>query len=92
MYNFFSDYKFLGVMKKMFPSTPILGLTATATARVIEDVQKILDIQGCLILKASFNRPNLFYEVSSLFYLNSYHWFYHMVLENELYFYRYVLI
>ena len=60
----FSDYKFLGIMKKMFPGTPIIGLTATATSRVIQDVQKILDIQGCLILKASFNRPNLFYEVS----------------------------
>ncbi|XP_045129129.1 ATP-dependent DNA helicase Q1-like isoform X2 [Portunus trituberculatus] len=62
-HDFRPDYKFLGVMKKMFPSTPILGLTATATSRVIQDVQKILEIQGCLILKASFNRPNLFYEV-----------------------------
>ncbi|XP_063841072.1 ATP-dependent DNA helicase Q1-like isoform X1 [Scylla paramamosain] len=62
-HDFRPDYKFLGIMKKMFPGTPILGLTATATSRVIQDVQKILDIQGCLILKASFNRPNLFYEV-----------------------------
>lgn len=51
-------------MRKMFPGIPILGLTATATSRVIQDVQKILNIPGCLILKASFNRPNLFYEVS----------------------------
>ncbi|KAK7084817.1 hypothetical protein SK128_005772 [Halocaridina rubra] len=50
-------------MRRTFPGTPILGLTATATSRVILDVQKILDIQGCLVLKASFNRPNLFYEV-----------------------------
>lgn len=62
-HDFRPDYKFLGIMRKMFPGTPILGLTATATSRVILDVQKILDIQGCLILKASFNRPNLFYEV-----------------------------
>ncbi|KAB7499962.1 ATP-dependent DNA helicase Q1 [Armadillidium nasatum] len=48
-----------------FPATPILGVTATATSRVIKDVQKILKIEGCLILKASFNRPNLFYEVRS---------------------------
>lgn len=58
------DYKFLGIMRKMFPGTPILGLTATATSRVVNDVQKILDIQGCLILKASFNRPNLIYQVT----------------------------
>ncbi|KAG0726154.1 ATP-dependent DNA helicase Q1 [Chionoecetes opilio] len=36
---FFSDYKFLGIMKKMFPGIPILGLTATATSRVILDVR-----------------------------------------------------
>lgn len=62
-HDFRPDYKFLGIMRKMFPGTPILGLTATATSRVIQDVQKILDIKGCLVLKASFNRPNLFYEV-----------------------------
>ena len=50
-------------MKQTFPGVPILGLTATATSRVVKDVQKILNIQGCLVLKASFNRPNLYYEV-----------------------------
>ncbi|XP_071532180.1 ATP-dependent DNA helicase Q1-like isoform X2 [Panulirus ornatus] len=61
-HDFRPDYKFLGIMRKMFSGTPILGLTATATSKVIQDIQKILDIQGCLVLKASFNRPNLFYE------------------------------
>ena len=50
-------------MKRQFPEVPILGLTATATVKVIEDVKKILSIPQCHILKASFNRPNLFYEV-----------------------------
>ncbi|XP_042220423.1 ATP-dependent DNA helicase Q1-like [Homarus americanus] len=62
-HDFRPDFKYLGIMRKMFPGTPILGLTATATSRVIQDVQKILNIGGCLVLKASFNRPNLFYEV-----------------------------
>lgn len=48
----------------MFSEVPILGLTATATTKVTVDVQKMLDIQGCLTFKASFNRPNLYYEVS----------------------------
>ncbi|XP_058790398.1 ATP-dependent DNA helicase Q1-like isoform X2 [Phymastichus coffea] len=52
-----------GILKSMFPGVPILGLTATAPAKIIVDVQKMLDIQGCLVLRASFNRPNLFYEV-----------------------------
>ena len=58
-----SDYKFLGVMRRQFPGVPILGLTATATDDVIKDVQKILGIQGSILFKSSFNRPNLFYEV-----------------------------
>jgi superfamily II DNA helicase RecQ len=59
----FTDYKFLGIMKAMFPDVPILGLTATSTSRITVDVQKMLNIQGCLVLKASFNRPNIYYEV-----------------------------
>ena len=47
----------------MFPGVPILGLTATATSRVISEVRKILNLDECIMFKASFNRPNLFYEV-----------------------------
>ncbi|XP_067138640.1 ATP-dependent DNA helicase Q1-like isoform X1 [Centruroides vittatus] len=61
--DFRPDYKFLGILKRQFPNVPILGLTATATSRVIVDVQKILNVEGCLVLKASFNRPNLIYEI-----------------------------
>nr|CAD7569094.1 unnamed protein product [Timema californicum] len=61
--DLYYDYKFLGVLKSMFPEVPILGLTATATTQVIVDTQKMLNIQGCLVLKATFNRPNLYYEV-----------------------------
>lgn len=62
-HDFRPDYKFLGIMKRQFPKVPILGLTATSTTRVTYDVQKILEITGCMVLKASFNRPNLKYEV-----------------------------
>ena len=64
---FVSDYKFLGVLRSLFPTVPIIGLTATATTHVINDVQKMLNIQSCLVFKASFNRPNLYYEVISSF-------------------------
>lgn len=47
----------------MFPEIPILGLTATASSKVIIDTQELLQIQGCALLKSSFNRPNLYYEV-----------------------------
>ncbi|GFS01405.1 ATP-dependent DNA helicase Q1-like [Elysia marginata] len=62
-HDFRPDYKFLGIMKRQFPTAPILGLTATATTAVLDDVKKILNIPGAYLFKASFNRPNLFYEV-----------------------------
>jgi len=45
------------------PGLPIIALTATATQKVQEDIIKNLHIQGANVFKASFNRPNLFYEV-----------------------------
>lgn len=62
-HDFRPDYKFLGMLRNMFPDVPFLGLTATATMSVLLDVQNMLDMQGCVIFKAPFNRPNLFYKV-----------------------------
>lgn len=62
-HDFRPDYKFLGVLKPMFPDIPILGLTATATSKITIDVQKMLSIEGCMVFRASFNRPNLYYEI-----------------------------
>lgn len=62
-HDFRPDYKFLGILKNIFPDTPIMGLTATATESIIVDCQKMLNVQGCVILKASYNRSNLYYEV-----------------------------
>lgn len=62
-HDFRPDYKILGILKRQFPNTPILGLTATATAKVLLDCQQILAMKSCLTFKATYNRPNLFYEV-----------------------------
>lgn len=62
-HDFRPDYKYLNILTNMFPGVPILGLTATATAHVLTNVQKILNIQGCLTIKSTFNRPNLFYKI-----------------------------
>lgn len=40
-----------------------MALTATATSKVFTDVVTCLGIDGCLVLKQSFNRPNLSYSV-----------------------------
>ncbi|MBP7850677.1 MAG: DNA helicase RecQ [Lentimicrobiaceae bacterium] len=42
---------------------PIIALTATATPKVQQDIQKNLKMQDARIFKSSFNRPNLYYEV-----------------------------
>ena len=63
-HDFRPDYKFLGILKRQFPQTPVMGLTATATDKVLEDCKSILNLgPSCLVFKASYNRPNLFYEI-----------------------------
>ena len=42
---------------------PIIALTATATPKVQQDIQKNLHMNNAALFKSSFNRPNLFYEV-----------------------------
>lgn len=42
---------------------PIIALTATATPKVQQDIQKNLQMNNANLFKSSFNRPNLFYEV-----------------------------
>jgi len=64
-HDFRPDYKFLGVLKRQFPGVPILGLTATATQDVVDDVTKMLSIPNAVIFRAPLNRPNLVYEVHS---------------------------
>ena len=62
-HDFRPDYKILGILKRQFPSVPLLGLTATATAQVVEDLKKMLSLKDCLLFRAPYNRSNLFYEV-----------------------------
>lgn len=42
---------------------PVIALTATATPKVQQDIQKNLGMQNAQVFKSSFNRANLFYEV-----------------------------
>ncbi|CAF3259461.1 unnamed protein product [Rotaria socialis] len=62
-HDFRPDYKYLSIFKRQFPNVSILGLTATATTKVMNDVRQILKIPQSIIFRAPFNRKNLFYEV-----------------------------
>jgi len=62
-HDFRPEYRNLRSIIKQLGDVPIIGLTATATPKVQEDILKNLDIPNAKTFKASFNRPNLYYEV-----------------------------
>tara|TARA_R110002049_G_scaffold147934_4_gene310820 strand:+ start:92 stop:2296 length:2205 start_codon:yes stop_codon:yes gene_type:complete len=63
-HDFRPEYRNLRhIIGRIGDNIPIIGLTATATPKVQEDIIKNLGIGGATTFKASFNRPNLYYEV-----------------------------
>ena len=63
-HDFRPEYRNLRhIIGRIGDNIPIIGLTATATPKVQEDIIKNLGIAGARTFKASFNRPNLYYEV-----------------------------
>jgi ATP-dependent DNA helicase RecQ len=62
-HDFRPEYRNLKHIIKQLGDVPIIGLTATATPKVQEDILKNLDMPNANTFKASFNRPNLYYEV-----------------------------
>ena len=63
-HDFRPEYRNLRhIISRIGDDIPIIGLTATATPKVQEDILKNLGMTDAVTFKASFNRPNLFYEV-----------------------------
>lgn len=63
-HDFRPEYRNLrNILGQISQHIPIIALTATATPKVQEDIQKNLQINEAKVFKASFNRPNLYYEV-----------------------------
>ncbi|MDX8554091.1 ATP-dependent DNA helicase [Tenacibaculum sp. 1B UA] len=62
-HDFRPEYRNLRNIIKQIDNVPIIGLTATATEKVQEDILKTLGMTDANVFKASFNRANLFYEV-----------------------------
>ena len=63
-HDFRPEYRNLKtILNKINTQIPIIALTATATAKVQDDIVKNLEIKDAEVFKSSFNRPNLFYEV-----------------------------
>lgn len=63
-HDFRPEYRNLkNIIERIGSDIPIIGLTATATPKVQEDIMKNLGMPDANTFKASFNRPNLYYEV-----------------------------
>ncbi|RAP27793.1 DNA helicase RecQ [Candidatus Marinamargulisbacteria bacterium SCGC AG-343-D04] len=62
-HDFRPGYRSLSLIKEHFSEKPVMALTATATDQVIHDIKTQLVLETSKVFKASFNRPNLFYEV-----------------------------
>lgn len=63
-HDFRPEYRNLkSIIERIGKNIPIIGLTATATPKVQEDILKNLAMPDANTFKASFNRPNLYYEI-----------------------------
>jgi ATP-dependent DNA helicase RecQ len=62
-HDFRPEYRRLRTIIEQIGEVPIIALTATATEKVQADIQKNLGMMDAIVFKASFNRPNLYYEI-----------------------------
>ena len=62
-HDFRPEYRQLADLRALFPTVPMMALTATATERVRKDIVTLLKLREPSCYIASFNRPNLNYRV-----------------------------
>ncbi|NJL65945.1 MAG: DNA helicase RecQ [Oscillatoriales cyanobacterium RU_3_3] len=62
-HDFRPEYRQMQQVRDRYPDIPIMALTATATERVRQDIIQQLNLRDPFVHVASFNRPNLYYEV-----------------------------
>jgi ATP-dependent DNA helicase RecQ len=63
-HDFRPEYrKIKTIIAQIGPNLPIIALTATATPKVQQDIQRNLQMEEADLYKSSFNRTNLYYEI-----------------------------
>jgi ATP-dependent DNA helicase RecQ len=62
-HDFRPDYLNLSQIIPQFPRLPVAAFTATATMRVQSDIIERLGLRSPHVVRASFDRPNLFYRI-----------------------------
>ena len=64
-HEFRPDYRTLGLLKEEFPGVPVAAFTATATRQVQDDIVRLLGLKKPFTVRASFDRPEIFYRVGA---------------------------
>ena len=62
-YDFRPSYLNISLIRKLKPEAPLLAITATATPRVVDDIQQQLQFRQPCVMRMSFERSNLSYVV-----------------------------
>lgn len=62
-HDFRQDYRLLGQLKRHFPQTPMMGLTATADIATRADISEQLGLDSPFVFRSSFDRPNIRYNL-----------------------------
>ena len=62
-YDFRPPYLKIADIRPYMPKTPVLALTATATAKVVDDIQERLGFKQKNVFQSSFERKNVTYNV-----------------------------
>jgi len=65
-HDFRPSYRKIKILKTLHPQTPIIALTASATQKVIDDIVKNLALENPKIVKKSFFRKNLAYQIFNI--------------------------
>ena len=64
--DFRPEYTKIKTFREMFPEIPIVAVTATATDAVCQDISKMLNLNNPTLVRASFDRPNLYIKVQEV--------------------------
>ena len=62
-HDFRPAYRKINKIRSIFPSLPVLALTASATPKVVQDIQTQLVFKKPKVFRQSFKRPNLAYKI-----------------------------